>query len=91
MRVFLAFLLIGFAPCAQAQWIELPWPVLDATLPVWKPDDFDASKSYPAIVFYHGTGGKPTAELIHRMTAGKDFVLVGMTYRHQGRFDYSEQ
>ena len=91
MRVFLAFLLIGFAPCAQAQWIELPWPVLDATLPVSKPDDFDASKSYPAIVFYHGTGGKPTAELIHRMTAGKDFVLVGMTYRHQGRFDYSEQ
>ena len=76
---------------AQAKWISMPWPDLDATLPVWKPEGWDASKSYPAIIFYHGTDGVPTAEWIHKVTEGKDFVLVGMTYRHRGRFDYTEQ
>jgi predicted esterase len=69
------------AGTVRAEWIELPWPALGATLPIWKPDDFDASKKYPAIVFYHGAGGAPSAVFIHEMTGGKDFVLVGMTYR----------
>jgi dienelactone hydrolase len=69
------------AGTVRAEWIALPWPALGATLPIWKPDDFDASKKYPAIVFYHGAGGAPSAEFIHSMTGGKDFVLVGMTYR----------
>ena len=55
---------IGFAGFVRAEWIELPWPQLGASLPIWKPDNFDPSKRYPAIVYYHGTGGTPHG-LIH--------------------------
>jgi hypothetical protein len=73
------------AACAampvKAEWIELPWPALGATLPIWKPDDFDASKKYPVIVYYHGDAAPPDARFIHGVTGGKDFILVGMAYR----------
>lgn len=90
LRAF-AFLFITLVSSTQAKWIPMPWPDLDATLPVWKPEGWDASKAYPAIVFYPGTDGVPTAEWIQKMTGGKDFVLVGMTYRHRGPFNYNEQ
>lgn len=83
--------LFGIIHSSRAEWIALPWPALDATLPIWKPDDFHASKKYPAIVCYHGTGGEPDATFVHKATGGKDFVLVGMAYRNQGNFTYSDQ
>ena len=76
---FVCFL--GFQMHALAEWVDLPWSSLNATLPIWKPDDFDASKKYPAIVYYHGTGGDPNAAFVHEVTGGKGFVLVGMAYR----------
>jgi len=87
----LLLLLFAFSPNSRAEWIALPWPALGATLPIWKPDDFDASKKHPAIVYYHGTGGEPDASFIHEATGGKSFVLVGMTYRNKGIFEYSDQ
>lgn len=83
--------LLGFQMHVRAEWIALPWPSLNTTLPIWKPDDFDASKKYPAIVYFHGTGGKPNAAFIHEVTGGKGFVLVGMTYQNKGRFNYTVQ
>ena len=65
----------------KAEWIELPWPALGATLPIWKPDDFDDAKKYPAIVYYHGDATPPDARFIHGLTGGKNFILVGMAYR----------
>lgn len=76
---------------AQAEWSELTWPQLNATLPVWKPETFDDSKTYPAIIFYHGTNGRPTASLMHQVTEGKSFILIGMTYSEQGRMSYTDQ
>ena len=81
---------IGFTGFVRAEWIELPWPQLGASLPIWKPDNFDPSKRYPAIVYYHGTGGTPTASYMHRATEGKGFILVGMTYLHKSGFEYSD-
>lgn len=78
---FLWFLTILAAIPAKAEWIELPWPALNATLPIWKPDDFDPAKKHPAIVYYHGDATPPDARFIHNLTAGEHFVLVGMTYR----------
>lgn len=86
----IACIAIGLASCAGAAWQKLACPVTRTELPVWKPDDLDPSRTHPAIVFYHGMGGQPTAEPIHRITRGKDFVLVGMAYRHQGRFTHTE-
>lgn len=65
----------------KAEWIELPWPALGATLPIWKPDDFNAAQKYPAIVYYHGDAAPPDARFVHGVTGGEDFVLVGMAYR----------
>ncbi len=66
---------------AKAEWIELPWPALNSTLPIWKPDNFDAARKYPAIVYYHGDATPPDARFIHGVTGGEGFVLVGMAYR----------
>jgi predicted esterase len=65
----------------KAEWIELPWPALGATLPIWKPDSFNAAKKYPAIVYYHGDAAPPDARFVHGITGGEDFVIVGMAYR----------
>ncbi len=79
---FLPFLI---AACAvmplKAEWIELPWPALGATLPIWKPDDFNAAKKHPAMIYYHGDAVPADARFVHGMTGGEDFVLVGMAYR----------
>ncbi|MGJ8642906.1 MAG: hypothetical protein ACSHX9_05820 [Luteolibacter sp.] len=85
------FSLVGLVSIAKAEWIEMPWAELNATLPIWKPDDFDESKSYPAIVYYPGTSGEPSATFIHKVTGGKDYVLVGMAYRNSGAYQYTPE
>ena len=88
MRTFaIVFVFLGMVHFARSEWIELPWPALGATLPVWKPDDFDASKKYPAIVNYDGI---PNAVFLHEVTGGKGFILVGMAYRIKDRYNYSD-
>ena len=89
--LLLLFSFVGLVGFAKAEWIELPWPALNATLPIWKPDDFDVAKKYPAIVYYHGTGEGPTASFIQEMTGGRDFVLVGMAYKNPGAYQYTAQ
>jgi len=91
MRLFFALVFLSHVQNANAAWKELPWPVLNATLPVWKPEPFDEAKKYPAIIYYHGAGGQPDAETMRRMTDGKDFVIVGMTYKEQGAFNHGVQ
>lgn len=91
-RMLLSFLsLVGLVSIAKAEWIEMPWAELNATLPIWKPDDFDESKKYPAIVYYPGTSGEPTASFIHEVTGGKDYVLVGMAYRASGAYQHTPE
>lgn len=83
--------LIGLSGFARAEWIELPWAAVGATLPIWKPDNFDTSKTYPAIIWYGDNGARPDATWIHKMTGGKDFVLVGMGYRQVEPSEYGER
>jgi hypothetical protein len=81
MRTLLFFIAACVAMPVKAEWIELPWPALGATLPIWKPDDFNAAQKYPAIVYYHGDATPPDSRFVHGVTGGEDFVLVGMAYR----------
>jgi len=87
----LIFTLLGLSGFAKAEWIALPWKALGATLPIWKPDDFDAAKKYPVIIHYHAVGEEPTAQFIHKATGGEDFVLVGMTYANCGESERTAQ
>lgn len=65
----------------KAEWIELPWPALNATLPIWKPDDFNAAQKYSAIVYYHGDANPPDARFVHGVRGAEGYVIVGMAYR----------
>lgn len=64
----------------------LPQPVL------WQvPKGYQADRSWPVLIFYHGTNGRPSLELLSEYTQGENFILIGMTYVRPGRFQYSEE
>jgi len=69
---------VSYAPSLRA---FVYFRKLGATLPIWKPDDFNAAKKHPAIIYYHGDAVPPDARFVHGMTGGEDFILVGMAYR----------
>ncbi|MFT4639388.1 MAG: poly(3-hydroxybutyrate) depolymerase [Verrucomicrobiales bacterium] len=77
---------------AQAEHSELSWPELDTTLPLWTSDETPPpNQKWPAIVYFHGTNGRPTIGLIKSATEGKHLVLVGMTFAQQRRFQQTEE
>ena len=50
------------------------------------PEGHDPAKSWPAVFYYHGTGGQPTTRLIRAHTGKKDWIVVGMAYAQLGTF-----
>lgn len=55
------------------------------------PDKHDPAKSWPAVFFYHGTGGHPTTHMIRQHTGAKDWIVVGMGYTKPGPFTYTPE
>jgi acetyl esterase/lipase len=55
------------------------------------PGNHDPAKSWPAVFFYHGTGGHPTTKMIREHTGAKDWIVVGMTYTRPGPFTYTRE
>lgn len=55
------------------------------------PANHDPARAYPAIFFYHGTGGHPTTKMIRDHTGSKDWIVVGMTYTKPGPFTYTPE
>jgi predicted esterase len=49
-------------------------------LVVYLPVNYDATKAWPVVFHYHGTGADPNVAIPRAYTGGKDFVLVGMEY-----------
>lgn len=64
----------------------LPQPI-DLSLP----ENHDPAKSWPAVFFYHGTGGHPTTHMIRQHTGPKDWIVVGMGYTRPGPFTYTPE
>jgi len=80
-----AFFLSALLPLAAAdvdQRIKLD-SVEDEIL-VSLPDNHKAGGHYPAVFFYHGTGGRPQVSLMRGHTGGKDWIVVGMAYAKRG-------
>lgn len=50
------------------------------------PENHDPAKKWPAVFYYHGTGGHPSTKLIRQHTGPKDWIVVGMTYTFPGAF-----
>jgi predicted esterase len=74
-----------------AKRLELGFPQFEERVQVVFPENYDPSKKWPAVFYYHGTNGKPTTELITAHTAGQDWFVVGLTYVQRGPFTYSEE
>ncbi|BDS05815.1 hypothetical protein NT6N_08550 [Oceaniferula spumae] len=78
------FLLLLPVLCS-AKTIELGFPDLAHRVKVQLPDEYDASKKYPALFYYHGGGGNPDTSLMRHHVDGREWIVVGMTYYQQGR------
>lgn len=65
----------------------------ETPLQLFLPKKYDeaanAPKVWPLILWFHGTNGRPTTQLLRDAGAGEDFVLLGMTYLQDGRFQYT--
>ena len=64
--------------------LELGFPQLAERLQVVLPGNYSPDRKWPAVFYYHGTGGKPTTELIQAHTQDQDWIVVGMTYTQEG-------
>lgn len=63
-------------------------------LKLYTPEDFDpadAGRKWPAIFWYHGTGGSPETGLMRKFTGGRGFFIVGMTYASRGLLQYEQE
>ena len=50
----------------SAELLILPWPDLETELPLWRPDA-PSSEKWPAIIYYHGTNGRPSIRLMRAL------------------------
>ena len=87
-KASLAFLLV-LSPCldracSAPKRLELGFPQLSERVQVVLPENYSPDRKWPAVFYYHGTGGKPTTELIQAHTRNQDWIVVGMTYTQEG-------
>jgi predicted esterase len=47
---------------------------------IWVPTDYTPDRTWPLIIYMHGTGGAPTFGPLREMFGGKTFILVGHEY-----------
>ncbi len=63
---------------------HVSWQGLENDIVVYLPTDYDKSKAWPCVFFYHGMNGKPDTRLVRQYTGGRSFVVVGMEYVARG-------
>jgi predicted esterase len=79
------FILLSLLVPLHAKTVELRFPGLAYAIQLSLPENFDPSRKHPAILYYHGTNGRPDTRIIRRETGDKDWIVVGMTYFQQGQ------
>ncbi len=75
--------------------LELGFPQLSERVQVVLPENYSPERKWPAVFYYHGTGGKPTTSVMQAHTRNRDWIVVGMTYTQEGSLpataDYLEK
>ena len=77
------FLIQGFAAGAPKR-LELGFPQLSKRVQVVLPENYSPERKWPAVFYYHATGGKPTTSFMQAHTRNRDWIVVGMTYTQEG-------
>lgn len=91
MRPLLVLLAATAVLAAEPKRLELGFPQLAERVQIVFPENYDPSRKWPAVFYYHGTDGKPATDLMRAHTGDQDFFVVGMTYVQRGSFTYSEE
>ena len=86
MRLLVMIFLLGMQFLSHGKTVELGFPGLQHRVKVVLPDGHDPAKKYPAILYFHGTNGKPDTHLIESHINGQKWIIVGMTYYQLGKF-----
>ena len=81
LRLLTAVALIFSARAEDLQVEGLAVPV-----EVSLPENHDPAKKWPAVFYYHGSGGRPSTKMIRQHAGPKDWIVVGMTYTFDGAF-----
>jgi len=85
------FLAVLMAGCAAVSAEPLQVEGLPQPVEVSLSENHDPAKLWPAVFFYHGTGGHPTTKMIREHTGPKDWIVVGMGYTKPGPFTYTPE
>lgn len=92
MRLIILLLAALATPImAEAKRLELGFPGLGYRVQVVFPADYDPARTWPAILYYHGTNGKPDTRLIRHHTGENGWFTIGMTYVQQGKFTFTPE
>jgi predicted esterase len=83
---FLSILGLSMGPLLQAQQIQLKVPGVADDVLVSLPENHDPAKSWPVVFSYHGFNGKPEVKMTRSHTGPKDWIVVGMGYVQQGKY-----
>ncbi len=70
---------------------EVKTGLLPSAARVFLPVNWDASKKWPVVFFYPGTGGAADTGLLRAHSGGRDFVVVGMPSRDDRAFHYTAE
>lgn len=71
-------------PWQPGKEFAVDWAGTEDQLLVFLPENYDSARRWPVLLYYHGTNGKPRTDIFRAHTGGRDWVIVGMTYRERG-------
>lgn len=87
--LFIAIAIVSSAavkagPLVAGQETSVTTAVVNASLPVFLPSNYDAAKAWPVIFFYPGQGQPATTATIRKFTDDRDFIVVGLPFPDGG-------
>lgn len=65
--------------------IELKYPGFQGHIRISAPPEAPPVQGYPVVIYYHGWSTRlgPNVRIMHAVTGGHDYLLVGMNYRRK--------
>lgn len=89
--IFLALCVLLPRLAAEPRHLELGYPQLKDPVEVYFPENYDPSRKWPAIFYYHGTNGRPDTRLIRHHTREQNWFVIAMGYVQRGKFTYTTE
>ena len=84
-------LLMVVSGVTYGQTIELELSQLEQRVKIVLPQHYDTKRSYPAVLYYHGSGGKPNTAMIRNQLDAKEWIVVGMSYTKHKKGEGDDQ